>query len=170
MIKRGANDHAVLDIARFFRGSGHIVRFIEYMDVGKTNGWRMDDVMTGQEILERIGAVYPLRPVATEETGAVARRYRYTDGQGEVGLITSVSRPFCGDCVRLRLSPEGRLYTCLFAAQGTDVRSLLRGDGGDDVVRRQIETLWASRDDRYSEARAAAGTDRDRIEMSYIGG
>ncbi|MCY3920711.1 MAG: GTP 3',8-cyclase MoaA [Chloroflexi bacterium] len=173
VVRRGVNDHTLVDLARHFHGSGHSVRFIEYMDVGASNGWRLDDVVPGAEILRRIDAALPLEPVEPAYRGEVARRWRYRDGGGEIGVITSVSQPFCGDCTRARLSAEGVLYTCLFATQGTDLRALLRGDD-PDALRRRLEEVWSEREDRYSELRAAATPDLPeagrKIEMSYIGG
>nr|PZN31934.1 MAG: GTP 3',8-cyclase MoaA [Actinomycetota bacterium] len=168
VVKRGVNEHAVLDMARHFRGTGHIVRFIEFMDVGSTNGWRMDDVLPASEILETIHREFPLVEIPPNYPGEVATRYRYADGAGEIGVIASVTRPFCGTCTRARVSAEGVLYTCLFAVAGTDLRGPLRA--GEDVGE-IIDRVWASRADRYSEIRTA-NTPRRRIpvEMSYIGG
>jgi len=168
VVKRGVNEHAVLDMARHFRGTGHIVRFIEFMDVGNTNGWRMDDVVPAAEILERIGEVFPLEEIPPNYPGEVATRYRYSDGAGEVGVIASVTRPFCGTCTRARISAEGMFYTCLFATGGTDLRHALRS--GEDVGE-IIARVWSNRADRYSEIRSE-NTHRRRIpiEMSYIGG
>lgn len=168
VIKRGVNEHAVLDMARHFRGTGHIVRFIEYMDVGNTNGWRLDDVVPAREMIESISREFPLQAVPPNYPGEVANRFRYRDGQGEVGVIASVTQPFCGACTRARVSAEGVLYTCLFAASGTSLRDVLR-TGGD--VGQTIDEVWAKRDDRYSEIRSA-NTSRLAVpvEMSYIGG
>lgn len=168
VIKRGVNEHAVLDMARHFRGTGHIVRFIEYMDVGNTNGWRLDDVVPAREMIESINREFPLQAVPPNYPGEVANRFRYRDGQGEVGVIASVTQPFCGACTRARVSAEGVLYTCLFAASGTSLRDVLR-TGGD--VGQTIDEVWAKRDDRYSEIRSA-NTSRLAVpvEMSYIGG
>jgi cyclic pyranopterin phosphate synthase len=167
-IKKGVNEHAVVDMARHFRGTGHIVRFIEYMDVGNTNGWRLDDVVPAADMVAAIDAVFPLEPVPPNYPGEVANRFRYRDGSGEVGVIASVTRPFCGSCTRARISAEGSLYTCLFASSGSNLRDVLRS-GGD--VGRTIDEVWAKRDDRYSEIRSA-NTSRLAvpIEMSYIGG
>ncbi|MGA7096361.1 MAG: GTP 3',8-cyclase MoaA [Acidimicrobiia bacterium] len=168
VIKRGVNEHAVLDMARHFRGTGHIVRFIEYMDVGTTNGWRLDDVVPAEEMVSAIAAEYPLDPVPPNYPGEVANRFRYRDGQGEVGVIASVTKPFCGSCTRARLSAEGMLYTCLFAASGTDLRHEIRS--GNDVGP-IIDRVWSARDDRYSEIRSSQTvTIGSRVEMSYIGG
>jgi cyclic pyranopterin phosphate synthase len=170
MVRRNLNDHTVVDLARRFRGTGHILRFIEYMDVGNTNGWRLDDLVPGPEILARIHAEMPLEPLEPNHRGEVARRWRYRDGSGEIGLVTSVSRPFCGDCRRARLSPEGHLYTCLFAASGFDFRSLLRGGSSDGEISTAIRSVWKRRDDRYSEKRSAVTVGLPRVEMSHIGG
>ena len=170
VVKRGLNDEHVVDLAEHFRGSGRIVRFIEYMDVGTTNGWRLDDVVPAGEIIERIDAVHPLEPVDKDYRGEVANRYRYRDGQGEIGVIASVTLPFCGDCTRLRLSADGSLYTCLFATEGTDVRGALRSGIGDEGLTDLIADVWAGRSDRYSELRSEGTDGWERIEMSYIGG
>jgi cyclic pyranopterin phosphate synthase len=170
VIKRGVNDSGVVDMARHFRGTGHTLRFIEYMDVGTTNGWRLDDVVPAAEIVERIDAAFPLEPVEASYRGEVAQRYRYRDGAGEVGVITSVTQPFCGDCTRARISAEGKLYTCLFAIRGTDLRALLRSGASDDDLRDAIAAVWTKRADRYSEIRTERTTELPRIEMSYIGG
>jgi cyclic pyranopterin phosphate synthase len=168
VIKRGVNEHAVVDMARHFRGTGHIVRFIEYMDVGNSNGWRMDDVVPASEILEAINAEFPLEAIPPNYPGEVANRFRYVDGAGEVGVIASVTRPFCGSCTRARVSAEGSLYTCLFASTGTSLRDVIRA-GGD--LGATIDDVWGKRDDRYSEIRSS-NTARLAvpIEMSYIGG
>ena len=170
VVRRGVNDHTAVDLARHFKGSGHIVRFIEYMDVGTSNGWRLDDVVPGAEIAGLIDAEMPLVPAPARYPGEVAKRWRYLDGEGEVGLITSVTQPFCGDCTRARISAEGVLYTCLFATQGTDLRGPLRAGAGDDELAAIVGARWAVRDDRYSEQRSTATADLPRIEMSYIGG
>jgi cyclic pyranopterin phosphate synthase len=170
VLKRGVNEDGMLDLVRYFRGSGHVLRFIEYMDVGHTNGWRLDEVVPAAEILERIGAEFPLEEVAPEYPGEVATRYRFQDGAGEIGVIASVTRPFCGDCTRARLSADGRLYTCLFAVSGHDLREPLRSGGSDEELRRRIEGVWTVRTDRYSELRAAATPGASKVEMSYIGG
>jgi cyclic pyranopterin phosphate synthase len=170
VVKRGFNEHAILPMAREFRARGHILRFIEYMDVGHTNGWRMDDVVPAAEIVETIDAELPLEPVEPNYRGEVARRWRYKDGGGEIGVIASVTQPFCGDCTRARLSAEGRLYTCLFALKGHDLRALVRGGAADDELREAIGQVWARRGDRYSELRTAKTADLPKVEMSYIGG
>jgi GTP 3',8-cyclase len=173
VVRRGVNDHTVLDLARHFHGTGHVVRFIEFMDVGTRNDWRMEEVVPGREIVERIGAEMPLDPVDPAYPGEVARRWRYRDGGGEIGVITSVTRPFCGGCTRARLSAEGKLYTCLFATEGTDLRALLRGGASDDDLAAAIAGVWRAREDRYSELRTgetAKAPGVRKIEMSYIGG
>ena len=170
VIRRDINEHAVTDLAGHFRGTGTTVRFIEYMDVGTTNGWRLDDVLPAAEIVERIDALWPLEPVAPDYRGEVARRYRYLDGAGEIGVISSVSEPFCGDCTRARLSADGQLFTCLFAATGHDLRGVLRDGATDADLTDTLHTIWADRDDRYSELRALETVDRPRVEMSFIGG
>jgi cyclic pyranopterin phosphate synthase len=170
VVKRGLNDASIVPMARFFRERGHILRFIEYMDVGQTNGWRMDDVVPAREIVERIDRVMPLAPADPNYRGEVAERWRYRDGGGEIGIIASVTQAFCRDCTRVRLSTEGRLYTCLFATGGYDLRALLRGGASDAEIEREIRGIWASRSDRYSEIRTAATVKLQKIEMSYIGG
>jgi GTP 3',8-cyclase len=170
VVRRGLNEDSVLPMARYFRGTGMIVRFIEYMDVGHTNGWRLDDVVPAAEIIETIDAELPLEPVEPNYPGEVANRWRYRDGSGEVGVIASVTQPFCGDCTRARLSAEGKLYTCLFAVRGHDLRALLRGGASDTEIFDAIGRLWRVRDDRYSEIRSAETADLPKVEMSYIGG
>ncbi len=170
VVKRGLNDATIVDMARHFRGTGHILRFIEYMDVGHTNGWRMDDVVPAREILERIGAEFPLEPVEPSYRGEVATRWRYVDGAGEIGVIASVTQPFCGDCTRARISAEGQLYTCLFAVRGHDLRALVRSNATDADLDAAIASIWSRRTDRYSELRSANTVDLPKIEMSYIGG
>jgi GTP 3',8-cyclase len=167
VVKRGVNEHAVLDMARRFRGSGHIVRFIEYMDVGSTNGWRMADVVPAAEILEAVGHEFPLVEIPPNYPGEVATRYRYADGAGEIGVIASVTRPFCGSCTRARVSAEGVLYTCLFASAGTDLRKALRSAEDVGLL---IDRVWGARADRYSEIRTGQTRRRIPVEMSYIGG
>jgi GTP 3',8-cyclase len=168
VIKRGVNEHAVVDMARHFKGSGHILRFIEYMDVGNSNGWRLDDVVPADDMIEAINAEMPLEPIPPNYPGEVANRFRYLDGTGEVGVIASVTKPFCGSCTRARISAEGTLYTCLFASSGTSLRDVIRS-GGD--LGATIDEVWAKRDDRYSEIRSS-NTARLAVpvEMSYIGG
>ncbi len=176
VVQRGVNDHGLVDLARHFRGTGHILRFIEFMDVGTRNQWNMDQVVTGAEIVERIGAELPLEPVDPNYSGEVASRWRYVDGSGEIGVITSVSSPFCGDCTRARLTTEGSLVTCLFADGGVDLRAPLRSGADDDALRDLIASTWTARTDRYSEERAGLlqveGTTpkRERVEMYQIGG
>ncbi len=170
VVQKGVNDGEVLPLAEHFRNSGIPLRFIEFMDVGSTNGWRPETVTSGREILERIGTRYPLHPVDPNQRGEVAERWRYADGAGEIGVITSVTQPFCRDCTRARLSAEGKLYTCLFASHGHDLRDLLR-DGTDDAdLTKRIADIWSARRDRYSELREAGQARHDKIEMSYIGG
>lgn len=168
VIKKGVNEHSVVDMARYFRGTGHIVRFIEFMDVGNTNGWRLDDVVAAEKMVAAVHAEFPLEPVPPNYPGEVANRFRYVDGSGEIGVIASVTQPFCGSCTRARVSAEGSLYTCLFASMGTSLRDVVRA-GGD--VGRTIDEVWAKRDDRYSEIRSS-NTSRISVpvEMSYIGG
>jgi cyclic pyranopterin phosphate synthase len=170
VVKRGANDGQIVPMAAHFRGTGHIVRFIEFMDVGASNGWRMDDVLPSAEVVRRIHEVFPLEPVGANYPGEVAQRWRYRDGAGEIGVISSVTQPFCSDCSRARLSTEGRLYTCLFATAGHDLRALLRGGFDDDQIAASVAHLWSRRTDRYSELRSAQTAGLRRIEMSYIGG
>jgi len=170
VVKRGLNEDSLLPMAEHFRGSGIILRFIEYMDVGSTNGWRLDQVVPAAEILRRIDSVYPLEPVEANYRGEVANRYRYRDGGGEIGLIASVSQPFCGDCTRARLSADGQVFLCLFAALGFDLRGRLRSDISDDALAAELAALWRGRDDRYSEIRSNATAGLGHVEMSYIGG
>jgi cyclic pyranopterin phosphate synthase len=170
VVKRGLNEDGIVELARHFRWSGHVVRFIEYMDVGHTNGWRLDDVVPAREILARIAEEFPLEPLEPAYRGEVAQRWRYVDGAGEVGVIASVTQPFCGDCTRARLSAEGQLYTCLFAVKGHDLRALVRGDATDADLEAAIASIWSRRTDRYSELRSANTENLPRIEMSYIGG
>jgi len=179
VVKRGVNDDQILPMARHFRGSGVTLRFIEYMDVGNTNGWRLDDVLPAEEILRRLSAELPLVALPANTPGETARRWAYADGGGEIGIIASVSQAFCGDCNRARLSTEGQLFMCLFASRGHDLRALLRGGASDDQLGAAIAGLWRGRDDRYSELRGAATTAQaqplqaasaPRVEMSYIGG
>jgi cyclic pyranopterin phosphate synthase len=171
VVKRGVNEHTVVDFARYFKGSGHIVRFIEFMDVGNSNGWRLDDVVTAAEIAAMIDREMPLEPVDAQYRGEVANRYRYRDGSGEIGVIASVSQPFCGDCTRARISADGRLYTCLFGVIGHDLRKLLRSEKTDDEIAALVQRVWSRRGDRYSELRAADTPGlAAKPEMSYIGG
>ena len=170
VIKRGVNDAGVVDLARHFKGSGRILRFIEYMDVGTTNGWRLDDVVPARELVERIDAALPIEPVEPSYRGEVAKRWRYRDGAGEIGFITSVSAPFCGDCTRARISADGSLYTCLFAVAGTDLRGPLRAGVDDAAIDELLRDVWGLREDRYSDLRAGNTAGLERVEMSYIGG
>ena len=170
VVKRGVNEDSVLPMARYFKGSGHIVRFIEFMDVGHTNGWRMDDVIPSAEIVRRIGDIMPLEPVDPNYRGEVAERWRYRDGSGEIGVISSVTQAFCGTCTRARLSTEGMLYTCLFATAGYDLRAMLRSGAADGEISDTVAGIWHIRADRYSELRTAETAKLRKIEMSYIGG
>lgn len=170
VVKRGMNDHEIVSMARHFKGSGHILRFIEFMDVGSSNGWRMDDVVPSAEIVRRIGEAFALEPVDPNYTGEVAERWRYADGSGEIGVISSVTQAFCSTCTRARLSTEGRLYTCLFAQSGHDLRALMRGQRSDAELATVIGQIWQQRGDRYSEIRTAETAALRKIEMSYIGG
>ena len=170
VVKRGMSDESVVPMAEFFRGTGHVLRFIEYMDVGHTNGWRMDDVVPAAEIVSAIDAEWPLEPVEPNYPGEVANRWRYRDGAGEIGVIASVTQPFCGACTRARLSAEGQLYTCLFAVRGHDLRGLLRGGASEAQLDETIARIWTARGDRYSEMRSENTLDLPKVEMSYIGG
>ena len=170
VVRRGVNEESILPMARHFRERGHILRFIEYMDVGTTNGWRLDEVVPMEEIVARIDAELPLEPVPAAYLGEVAGRFRYRDGSGEIGVIASVTRPFCGDCTRLRLTAEGELYTCLFGGAGHDLRGPLRAGEDDAALRARVRAIWAAREDRYSELRAAGVATGPRVEMSQIGG
>jgi len=170
VVKRGVNDHQVLDMARHFRGSAWIVRFIEYMDVGSTNGWRMDDVVPSAEVVRTIGAHFPLEPAEARYRGEVAERWRYVDGAGEIGVISSVTQAFCATCTRARLSTDGQLFTCLFAQRGFDLKGLVRSGATDEAVTAAIAGIWAGRADNYSEVRTAATARERKVEMSFIGG
>jgi cyclic pyranopterin phosphate synthase len=170
VVKRGVNESSVLPMARFFREKGYILRFIEYMDVGHTNGWRTDDVVSAKEIVKIISAEIPLEPLDPNYTGEVAERWRYTDGSGEIGIISSVTQPFCRDCNRARLSAEGKLYTCLFAVKGHDLKGPIRSGATDDELSQEITRLWSKRTDRYSELRSENTIDLPKVEMSHIGG
>jgi len=170
VVKRGVNEDSILPMARYFRDRGHVLRFIEYMDVGHSNGWRLDDVVTAAEIVETVERELPLEPMQPNYRGEVARRWRYRDGGSEIGVIASVTQPFCGDCTRTRLSADGRLYTCLFGVRGRDLRALVRGGATDDELRDAIGLIWARRADRYSEIRSANTAELPKVEMSYIGG
>ena len=170
VVRRGVNDAGVVAMARRFQGPDTIVRFIEYMDVGSTNGWKLDDVVSGREIVAMIAAEMAVEPLDPNYAGEVAKRYRYLDGAGEFGVITSVTSPFCGDCTRARLSSEGELFTCLFSARGYDLRALLRGGATDDEIARAVGDIWGLRDDRYSELRTEETSRARKVEMSHIGG
>jgi cyclic pyranopterin phosphate synthase len=170
VVKRGVNEHTVVDFARHFKGTGHIARFIEYMDVGNSNGWRLDDVVTAAEIVAMIDREMRLEPLEAQYRGEVAERYRYRDGSGEIGVIASVSQPFCGDCSRARISADGRLYTCLFGVIAHDLRKLVRSGKTDEEIEAFVERVWSRRGDRYSELRASETPGLPRPEMSYIGG
>ncbi len=170
VVKRGVNEHAILPMARYFREHGHILRLIEYMDVGHSNGWRMDDVLTAKQMVAMIHAQLPLEPLQANYRGEVAERYRYADGSGEIGIIASVSQPFCGDCSRARISADGRLFTCLFAIGGADLRGLLRRGADQAALQAAIAAVWQKRTDRYSELRSANTGALPKVEMSYIGG
>ena len=174
VVRRGQNDQSILPMAEHFRHSGHVLRFIEYMDVGTTNGWRLEEVVPAAEIVSLIGARWPLEPVAPTYHGEVVRRYRYRDGAGEVGVIASITQPFCRGCTRARLSADGKLCTCLFAGTGHDLRGPLRGGASDQALREQVAAIWTRRTDRYSELRTLQTVGNDkvtrRVEMSHIGG
>jgi cyclic pyranopterin phosphate synthase len=170
VVKRGVNEHEIVPMARHFRGSGHILRFIEFMDVGSSNGWRLDDVVPSREVVRRIDAELPLEAIDPNYAGEVAERWRYRDGSGEIGVISSVTQAFCRDCTRARLSTEGRLYLCLFASGGYDLRRLLRADATDAQISAVLGRIWGQRSDRYSELRSEATAGLRKVEMSYIGG
>jgi cyclic pyranopterin phosphate synthase len=170
VVKRGTNEEDIIPMARHFRGSGHILRFIEYMDVGSTNGWRMQDVVSAKQILETLSGEWELEPVEPNYFGEVAERYRYADGTGEVGIIASVTLPFCGACTRARLSADGELYTCLFGVKGHDLRTLLRNGASDEELEAAVRGIWGTRSDRYSEIRSEDTIGLHKVEMSKIGG
>ncbi|WP_029145774.1 GTP 3',8-cyclase MoaA [Microbacterium luticocti] len=170
VVKRGVNDHDIVAVAEHFRGTGVTVRFIEFMDVGTTNGWNLQAVVGSAEVIDRIGAVHPLEPVPPAYPGETATRWRYADGAGEIGVISSVTAPFCGACTRARISADGKLFTCLFATAGHDLRALLRSGAPDAAVQDALAGIWARRSDRYSELRTAGTPRAQRVEMSYIGG
>jgi len=170
VVKRGVNEDSIVEMARHFRGSGIILRFIEYMDVGSTNGWRMTDVVPAAEIVAAVNAEWPIKPAEANYYGEVAERWRYRDGGGEIGVIASVTQAFCRDCTRARLSTDGKLYTCLFATEGHDLRALLRGGFDDAQIGNAIAAVWGVRADRYSEIRTANTVRIPKVEMSYIGG
>jgi len=168
--KRGVNESSIVPMARYFKGTGMTLRFIEFMDVGSTNGWRLDDVVPAREIVAMIDREMPMEPVAPAYRGEVANRYRYKDGTGEIGIIASVTQPFCADCTRARLSADGSLYTCLFATQGHDLRALVRSGATDAEIADAVATVWTERTDRYSELRSSDTVGLHKIEMSFIGG
>jgi cyclic pyranopterin phosphate synthase len=170
VVKRGVNESSILPMARFFRQKGYILRFIEYMDVGHTNGWKMDEVVSAAEIVKKIDAEMPLEPIDPNYRGEVAGRWRYKDGSGEIGMIASVTQAFCRDCNRARISAEGKLYTCLFAIKGHDFRELLRSGATDDEISQMLSRVWGKRADRYSELRSENTTTLPKVEMSHIGG
>ena len=173
VVQKGVNDHSLVELARYFKGTGHIVRFIEYMDVGNRNGWKWDHVVPAAEIIKQIDAELPLEPADSNYRGEVANRYRYKDGTGEIGVIASVTMPFCGDCTRARLSTDGKLYTCLFASSGVDLRDQMRAGATDEELNNRIQAIWGIRSDRYSEERtelAPIQNPRQKVEMYHIGG
>jgi cyclic pyranopterin phosphate synthase len=170
VVQKGINENQILPMAKYFQSAGHILRFIEYMDVGTTNNWKMKDVVPAKKILQILESEFELTPLEANYTGEVARRYGYADSQGEIGIIASVTQPFCGDCTRARLSADGHLFTCLFSAQGHDLKELLRSAASDDEIRQHLVDIWQRRSDRYSELRTSATNGGDKIEMSYIGG
>jgi len=170
VVKKGMNDHSILPMARFFHGTGHILRFIEYMDVGNSNAWDLSHVVSVKEISTIINQELPIEEIDPNYTGEVAKRWRYSDGGGEIGIISSVSQPFCGDCSRARLSAVGSIYTCLFASQGHDLRSLLRAGADHKALTAAVRSIWSAREDRYSETRSQVSILRPKVEMSYIGG
>jgi len=174
VVKRGVNDQHIVPMAEYWRGKRHpgryVLRFIEYMDVGSSNGWRMDEVVPSAQVVRLIGSRWPLEPVDPNYSGEVAERWRYVDGAGEIGVISSVTQAFCSSCTRMRLSTEGALYTCLFAQAGHDLKRLLRGGASDDEIRSEIAAVWLARSDRYSEIRTRQTSQSPKVEMSYIGG
>lgn len=170
VVQRNINDSSILDMARYFKERGHTVRFIEYMDVGNRNGWKLDQVVSAEEIISKIDAEMPLEPISNNYRGEVASRYRYKDGSGEIGIISSVSNPFCGDCTRLRLSPEGRIVTCLFASLGTDLLEPIRSGATDFELTDIVTRVWRNRSDRYSEQRSSMTEHTEKVEMYHIGG
>ncbi|GMQ93983.1 MAG: GTP 3',8-cyclase MoaA [Acidimicrobiia bacterium] len=170
VVRRGWNEDEVVRLVDHFRGTGHIVRFIEFMDVGTTNSWKLDEVVPSAELIDIVSQKWDIEPLEADYPGEVASRYRFTDGGGEVGFISSVSAPFCGDCTRLRLSAEGKLYTCLFGSKGADLRTPLRSDASDNEIRALMKRTWTDREDRYSELRGGIPLDTPKVEMSYIGG
>ena len=170
VVKRGVNEDQIVPMAAFFRERGHTLRFIEFMDVGHTNGWRLDDVVPAAEIVGMLDDAFGVAPADASYRGEVAQRWRYRDGRGEVGVIASVTQPFCSDCTRARISAEGKLYTCLFSVRGSDLRALIRGGASDDELAAAVRGIWSGRTDRYSDLRSAATAGLEKVEMSYIGG
>ena len=170
VVKRGVNEHTITQVARYFHNTPHIVRFIEYMDVGSTNDWRLDEVLPAKEVIQMIHAELPIAPADPNYRGEVAKRWRYLDGGGEIGIIASVTQPFCGDCGRARLSARGQLFTCLFGVSGSDLRKPLRNGASDEDIATQLKAIWAGRNDRYSEIRTEQTPPGTKVEMSYIGG
>jgi cyclic pyranopterin phosphate synthase len=170
VVKRGMNEDQIVPMARFFREQGHTLRFIEYMDVGHTNGWRLDDVVPAREIVAALDEAFGVEPAEANYRGEVAKRWQYRDGRGEFGVIASVTQPFCGDCTRARLSAEGKLFTCLFAVRGHDLRALIRSGASDEELEQSVRAVWGGRTDRYSDLRSERTTGLDKVEMSYIGG
>ena len=170
VVKRGVNDGSIIDMARHFKSTGHIVRFIEYMDVGTINGWRLVDVVPARAIIETLDREFGIEPLEPSYRGEVAQRWRYRDGTGEVGVIASVTQPFCGDCTRARLSAEGVVYTCLFATHGTDLRDVVRASPSNKILDETVHGIWTRRTDRYSEIRSSLTTGLQKVEMSHIGG
>lgn len=170
VVERGLNEGDILPMAKYFRGTGHILRFIEFMDVGNSNDWKLEDVYPAREIIDKINSVYPLEPLDPNYRGEVANRWKYKDGGGEIGIIASVTQPFCGNCTRIRLSARGQLFTCLFSTTGYDIRDLIRSDESDDTIYQVIKNIWAHRNDRYSEIRSSNTIHLPKVEMSYIGG
>ena len=170
VVRRGVNEASILPMAAWARDAGVTLRFIEYMDVGHSNGWRLEEVVPAAELATMVGEAWPIEPVGAAYRGEVAERWRYLDGRGEIGIISSVTRPFCGDCTRARISAEGMLYTCLFAVRGHDVRGQVRGDPSDEALRGFLASIWEQRDDRYSELRSKATNDLPKIEMFAMGG
>jgi cyclic pyranopterin phosphate synthase len=170
VVRRGVNDHQVVDMARRFRGTGHIVRYIEFMDVGSTNGWRMEEVVPSAEVVYHISERFPIEPMERDYSSEVAERWRYRDGAGELGVISSVTHAFCSTCSRARLSTDGQLFTCLFAQRGYDLKSMMRGGRSDAEIAAAVSAIWQKREDRYSEIRTAETAHARKIEMSYIGG
>jgi cyclic pyranopterin phosphate synthase len=172
VVQRGVNEHTIVELAKCFKEVGHIVRFIEYMDVGNLNGWKMEHVVPAEKIVEMINAELPLEPIERNYQNEVALRYRYKDGSGEIGIIASVTKPFCGDCARVRLSAEGKVYTCLFATSGHDLKTPLRNGASDEEIEQKLRSVWTTRSDRYSELRAVEtmNTDAKKVEMYQVGG